>query len=283
MAALSKKNNNKADININEDLDDFGMDDDFEEETLPKKTKSKLKKEKKVKERTEMRESSGKGPVIAFIVFLFLMIGLLVGILFFNLFGLRDNQLRGFLEKVPVVNNLLPAKEAEDPLLNMNAEELLTEIAVLKATNESLSAEEQRLKSLNETYLKEIGVLKEFERNQVEFKKDKEAFDREVGFMDTERYEVYYEQISPENAENIYREVIGINSASKEFKNFVSTYENMDETSAAKIFDQMVRTDLDLVVSILENISSEHRAAILAAMTTSAAEQTTRHMAPQNQ
>ena len=281
MAVFSKKNKNKADIDINEDLDDFGADDDFGEEIQPKKKRAKSKKEKTLSERDGVSESSGKGPIIAFIFVLFLLIGFLIGILVFNLFGLRDNQLRGVLEKVPVVNNMLPPRVAQEPVLQMTSEELLAEIAALKAANEELATEEARLNALNETYLKEIGVLKEFERNQLQFKKDKEAFDNEVGLTNPERYEVYYKQISPENAENIYREVVGINNESKEFKSFVSTYENMDETSAARIFDQTVRTDLDLVVSILQNISSEHRAAIVAAMTTNAAEQVTRRMAPQ--
>ena len=268
MAAVSKKNKNKADIDINGDLDDFEMEDDFKGATGSKKAKAE--------------KSGGNGGVIAFIIVIFLLIGLTVGILVFNLFGLRDNQLRGFFERVPIVNNLLPPLEAGDPLLQMSAEELQAEIALLKDDNEKLSAEGERLKALNETYLNEISVLKEFERNQLQFKKDKEEFDRTIGFGNTVDFEAYYRQVSPENAENIYREVIGINSENKEFKSFVSTYENMDETSAAKIFDQMVRTDLELVVSILKNISSEQRAAILAAMTTSAAEQATRHMAPQN-
>jgi len=55
----------------------------------------------------------------------------------------------------------------------------------------------------------------------------------------------------------------------------------MDEASAAEIFDEMVRTDLDLVVNILKGISnSDHRAAILSNMSTTAAEQVTRRMAP---
>ena len=282
MARAPKKNDNKADIDINEDMDDFGIDDDFEDALEPKKKANKRKRGMFSKEKKYRDEDSSRGGIIAFTIILLLMIGFVVGILFFNLFGLRDNQLRDMLEKVPIVNNLLPPKAAEDPHLQMNTDELLVEISKLTEEKNALSTELARTQNVNSDYLEQIRVLKEFEQNQVQFRHDKEAFDREVGFGNTVGYENYYKQISPENAESIYREVIGINNQNAEFKRFVSTYENMDETSAARIFDQMVRTDLDLVVNILENISSEHRAAILAAMTTNAAEQATRRMAPQN-
>mgnify|MGYP007067313021 FL=1 len=57
----------------------------------------------------------------------------------------------------------------------------------------------------------EVERLKVYEDNQENFLKQKEEFDREVVFTDNapdiEEYKKWYEQISPDNAAQIYKEV----------------------------------------------------------------------------
>lgn len=194
--------------------------------------------------------SSKKGKFIGAIIFA-LILAILVAILGFNAGGIRDKYLRKPLEKIPIIKNLLPPIKKDESI-----EEEISEDE--KAIN-SLTEEIKNLKT-------EIDRLKTFELSQNQFKIDKEKFDKLIALNDPKAYSTFYESISPENAEKLYKEAVVKANLDKDFKEYISTFENMKKDAASKILEELILTDTDLVITILENLTSVKRAEILSTM-----------------
>lgn len=115
----------------------------------------------------------------------------------------------------------------------------------------------------------EVERLKVYEDNQENFLKQKEEFDREVVFTDNapdiEEYKKWYEQISPDNAAQIYKEVCEKIQYSQKVQDWATTYAAMDAADAAAIMQEMTG-DTDIVSKILLCMKAKQRAAILAEM-----------------
>lgn len=188
--------------------------------------------------------------IIAGIIFI-IILSISVAILGFNVGNIRDKYLRPGLERIPIINNLLPPLE-EEQIQEQPVDEK-------QQTIDSLTAE---IEELN----KEISRLKEFEQAQLEFKAEKEEFDKMIALNDPKAYSNFYETISPENAEELYKQAINQEVVDKEFKDYIQTFENMKKDAAATILEQLIITDMDLVITILNNLSSKKRSEILSAM-----------------
>lgn len=188
--------------------------------------------------------------IIAGIIFI-IILSISVAILGFNLGNIRDKYLRPGLERIPIINNLLPPLE-EEQIQEQPVDEK-------QQTIDSLTAE---IEELN----KEISRLKEFEQAQLEFKAEKEEFDKMIALNDPKAYSNFYETISPENAEELYKQAINQEVVDKEFKDYIQTFENMKKDAAATILEELIITDMDLVITILNNLSSKKRSEILSAM-----------------
>lgn len=213
-------------------------------------------------------DSTGKkrGCLIMFIISSLIIITL-VAILGFNAGGIRDKYLRSTLEKIPIVKNLLPPLKEE-------------------IEEDKISPEEEKINSLTteiENLNKEIKRLKEFEANQLKFKAQKEEFDRMIALNDPKAYSSFYEGIEPENAEKLYKEATQKVELDKEFKNYISTFENMKKDAASKILEELLTTDTDLVITILKNLSGTKRSEILSTMDSKNAAVISKLLSPKTQ
>lgn len=233
-----------------------------------KKNKEEITEENEIDDNLDKNttKKKKKGGCLTKLIILSVFISLLVAILGFNLGNIRDKYLRGTLEKIPIVKNLLPPIEET----NIMEEETLNE----EETVNSLISEIENLNN-------EIKRLKEFENAQAKFKKEKEEFDRLIALNDTKAYSEFYEKISPENAEKLYKEAIVKESLNKEFKDYIKTFENMKKDAASKILEELIITDMDLVISILSNLPSDNRAEILSVMDPKNAASVTKLLSPQ--
>ncbi len=229
MAKKNKKEENE-DIDIVED--DF--DEDFEDND---------------------NESGSKGgclkKIIIFIIIFTIFVGIPVAIIGFNVGGIRDKYLRPGLEKIPIIKNLLPPLEEETQEEPAKDEK--------QQTIDSLTKE---IEDLNQ----EIARLKVFEQNQLEFKKQKQAFDEMIALNDPKAYASFYESIAPENAKELYKQAVNKEVQDKEFKVYIQTFEGMKKDAAKSILEELITTDMDLVITILQNLSSEKRSEILSVM-----------------
>jgi len=229
----------------------------------------KPKKEKKPKpEKKRKVKSGGLGATAFIIIFAVVIIGALAWIIGYNPYGIRDKYLSQTLSNIPIVKNLIPPPEAadagEEP--EKTADELNAEITryirQLDAAQALIAEQERDLKLRQD----EINRLKPFEDQQTQFKADKEAFDTAVALSDPAAYAAYYEKISPENAENLYPRAKGDAEREQEVNNYLSAINKQDESSAAKMLEQLMPADLDLVVSILKGLSDTKAGDILTEM-----------------
>ena len=226
---MAKKNKKSKKIE-QEDLDLIDEDLDDDEIDEPKKKKG--------------------GCLLKLLIFL-IIIAIPIALISFNVGNIRDKYLRPGLEKIPIVKNLLPPLEEEQ-----QEEEVVDE---KQQTIESLTKE---IEELN----KEVTRLKEFEQAQLQFKAEKEEFDKMIALNDPKAYASFYESIAPENAEELYKQAINQEVTDKRFKEYIQTFETMKKDAVATILEELMVTDMDLVITILENLTSDKRSEILSAM-----------------
>jgi flagellar motility protein MotE (MotC chaperone) len=201
--------------------------------------------------------------------------------------GFGSDVMYPVLKNVPVVNKILPNVKSDieyseeypyatlaDALEQIKALEL--EISNLQEQGE---ADAQTISDLEA----EVSRLKQFEDNQVAFQELKDEFYEEVvfgdGALDIEEYQKYYESIEPENAEQLYKQVIKTETTDEEIEQYAAAYSAMKPAQAAGIFESMT-DDLELAGEILWAMDSDSRGKILGAMDADIAAKITKIMEP---
>lgn len=238
-------------------------------------------------EELNQEEGTGSKVVTALIVIVIVIIWLAIfGVLIkLDVGNFGSDVLYPVLKDVPVVNMILPEpgeKGADadsggyDNLTEANARirELESQLAATNSSNSANSSEIDDLKA-------EVSRLQKFEQSQKAFAERVKRFDRNVVFNDkapdAEEYKSFYEEIEPDNAEKIYREVCKQFEYTQEVKDQAETYSKMEAANAAAILEEM-SNNLSLVASILDNMQPAKSAEILANMSTTTAAQITTKM-----
>lgn len=238
---MAKKNKKNKKLKNEQDelelIDEEAQDNDEndEEDTKPKKKKKK------------------KGGCLVGLLLFIIIIATLVAILVFNVGNIRDKYLRPGLEKIPIVKNLLP------PLKEQPTEQETQPVDEKQQIIDSLTKEIEALNG-------EIARLKEFEQAQLQFKSEKQQFDSMIALKDPKAYSSFYESIAPENAEELYKQAVEQQVKDKNFKEYIQTFETMKKDAATTILEELMVTDIDLVITVLQNLSSEKRSEILSTM-----------------
>lgn len=188
------------------------------------------------------------------------------------------------LKDVPVVNWILPepvgSKKDDngeyDNLTEANAKirELQNKLAANSSADSANNSEIEELRA-------ELNRYKKFEEEQKAFSERVKEFDKNVVYNDkapdTEEYKAYYEDINPDTAEEIYREVCKDYEYSQEIKNQADMYGKMEPANAAAVLSEMTN-DLNLVAKILGGMQASKRAEIMNNMTPTVAAQITTKM-----
>ena len=128
----------------------------------------------------------------------------------------------------------------------------------------------------------EISRLQVFEEQQEEFARQKEEFDEEVVYAeaapDITEYQKFYEEMDPDNAAEIYRQVVEQIQYDQKVIDEAEKYANMEPASAAEILDVMSSADLDLVCGILSNMDAEQSGLIMQELDSNVAAKVTKRM-----
>lgn len=234
---------------------------------------------------TALEETAGSKIITFLIVLIIVIIWLAVfGVLIkLDVGNFGSEVMYPVLKDVPVVNWILPEPSSDetetkeyDNLTEANARirELESQLA---AKNNAESANGDELDDLQA----EIKRLKKFEENQKLFAERVKEFDEEVVFNDkapdTEEYKKYYEDIEPDNAEDIYREVCKKFEYTQEIRDQAETYSKMEPANAAAIIEEM-SNDLTLVASILDCMQTSKSALIIENLKPTTAAQVTTKM-----
>ena len=241
-----------------------------------KEEKKKKKAEKQGADNAADDDEGGIGTKIAVflasIVIIALWLGIFVLIVKWDVGGFGSTVMYPVFKNVPYINLILPeVKEVEeDP--DHSFATIDDAVEYIKLLERELAGEQEKVSAKNKRIdeLKaKIEKLKSYEEKIKEFDSLKKKFDQEVVFSDEapdiSYYQEYYAQISPENAEQIYKQVLEQQQYNEELDNYVKTYSNMKAKNAAKIFDTMT-DNLKLVAEILEKMDAESRGEILGNM-----------------
>ena len=135
----------------------------------------------------------------------------------------------------------------------------------------------------NSDYISELEAklmkLQKYKDEYDDFQKRVKEFDEKVVFTknapDISEYQKYYEEIQPENAEKIYKQVLLKLQYTKKAEELGKFYANMDADKAAARLSEMSE-DLSLIRDILENMTEKQAAAILQEMDVDFAAQVTK-------
>ena len=242
------------------------------------------KKDKNKENKVSTDESTGSKIVTVLIVLVIVVIWLAIfGVLIkLDVGNFGSEVLYPVLKDVPVVNMILPepAQNQSDTSTSKEYDNLTEANARIKELESQLAAN-KNAGSANQSEVSdlqaEINRLKKFEQEQSAFAKRVQEFDKNVVYNDkapdTEEFKKYYEEIEPDNAEKIYKEVC---------KDYEYAYGKMEPASAAAILSEMTN-DLTLVAKILDSMQTSKSALILQNMKpTTAAQVTTKMTAMKN-
>lgn len=259
-----------------------------------KRNRKLAKKEAKKNGTTdEFEEESGGGK--AAVVFVTLMIiviwiAILAVLIHFDVGGFGSTVMQPILKDVPYVNKILPKTEEEETKTKEDSKypyKTVDEaVAYIKVLEKEL-ADAKESNSENDAYVADLEAQaaqwKEYKENEQKFEEEKAKFYKEVVFSDQapdiNEYKKYYESIDPQNAENLYKQVVEQQEKDDDMSDYVKAYSQMKPKQAAAIFDTMT-DNLELVAKILSAMKADARGDILGNMKTDTAAKVTKLMEP---
>ena len=259
-----------------------------------KRNRKLAKKEAKKNGTTdEFEEESGGGK--AAVVFVTLMIiviwiAILAVLIHFDVGGFGSTVMQPILKDVPYVNKILPKTEEEETKTKEDSKypyKTVDEaVAYIKELEKEL-ADAKESNSENDAYVADLEAQaaqwKEYKENEQKFEEEKAKFYKEVVFSDQapdiNEYKKYYESIDPQNAENLYKQVVEQQEKDDDMSDYVKAYSQMKPKEAAAIFDTMT-DNLELVAKILSAMKADARGDILGNMKTDTAAKVTKLMEP---
>ena len=241
----------------------------------------------------EFEEESGGGK--AAVVFVTLMIiviwiAILAVLIHFDVGGFGSTVMQPILKDVPYVNKILPKTEEEETKTKEDSKypyKTVDEaVAYIKELEKEL-ADAKESNSENDAYVADLEAQaaqwKEYKDHEQKFEEEKAKFYKEVVFSDQapdiNEYKKYYESIDPQNAENLYKQVVEQQEKDDDMSDYVKAYSQMKPKQAAAIFDTMT-DNLELVAKILSAMKADARGDILGNMNTDTAAKVTKLMEP---
>lgn len=173
--------------------------------------------------------------------------------------GIGNNILRPLIKDVPVLNLILPNVSDEQLIWEQNYpyRDITEAVDIIK----ELELKVDELEKANAAYpgqiaqlTAEIERLKPFEEQQLAFEKRVREFDINVVFNsqapDIEEYKKYYEEINPETAEEIYRQVLEQLQYDESFQQKADYLKNMKPGTAAEVLQEMT-ADMQWICKVL--------------------------------
>lgn len=259
-----------------------------------KRNRKLAKKEAKKNSTTdEFEEESGGGKAAVIFVTLMIIviwIAILAVLIHFDVGGFGSTVMQPILKDVPYVNKILPKTEEEETKTKEDSKypyKTVDEaVAYIKELEKEL-ADAKESNSENDAYVADLEAQaaqwKEYKENEQKFEEEKAKFYKEVVFSDQapdiNEYKKYYESIDPQNAENLYKQVVEQQEKDDDMSDYVKAYSQMKPKQAAAIFDTMT-DNLELVAKILSAMKADARGDILGNMKTDTAAKVTKLMEP---
>ncbi|MBQ8914226.1 MAG: hypothetical protein IJ054_09325 [Lachnospiraceae bacterium] len=236
----------------------------------------------------EEKKGIGASAIVIMILIILLFLTLMALLIKCDVGGFGSEVLRPVFKDIPIINKILPdasdeevAKESDYPYSTLS--EALDQIKIM---DEQLNAKDAEILGLNDKVAEltgEVEQLSTYKTEQEDFEAKKNQFYDEIVYgdyaPDADTYIEWYNEISPERAEEIYESMILARQADDEILELAKTYEEMKAKNAADIL-QTMKNDTDTVALIMNNMSAEKRADVLAAMEPDFAASITKKLLP---
>lgn len=244
------------------------------------------------KQEEELGLDEGGNGLVTFgatVLIVFLWLAVVCVIVKLDIGGFGSSVLTPILKDVPVLNKILPGvsvTETKDPESYggySSLKDAVEHIRELELELEQVRAGSSVKDADIEKLIAENKRLSEFEARQVEFQRIRTEFYEEVVYAENgpgaEAYKKWYEEMNPETAEYLYKQVVVQQQESQEVQEWAQAYAQMKPKEAAAIFDTMT-DDLNRVAKILNSMDSDSRGKILAQMKAENAARLTKIMDP---
>ena len=261
------------------------------EEKRNRKLAKKEAKKNGTADEFEEESGGGKAAVVFFkLMIIVIWIAILAVLIHFDVGGFGSTVMQPILKDVPYVNKILPKTEEEETKTKEDSKypyKTVDEAVVYIKELEKELADAKESNSENDAYVADLEAQaaqwKEYKDNEQKFEEEKAKFYKEVVFSDQapdiNEYKKYYESIDPQNAENLYKQVVEQQEKDDDMSDYVKAYSQMKPKQAAAIFDTMT-DNLELVAKILSAMKADARGDILGNMKTDTAAKVTKLMEP---
>lgn len=216
--------------------------------------------------------SSKASTIIITILIILIWLGIFAALIKFDVMGFGSKVMAPIIEDVPVLNKLLPDSVNEETDENIPYKSIAECAAYIKELENEIATYQQNSTdkdALIADLQAEVARLQQFEDNQKEFEELKSEFYEEVVFgesaISVDEYIKYYESIDKENADLLYQRAVEKYAYDEVVTERAKYYSSMDPEQAAAIFCEMTG-DLDIVVSLLNSMTSAQSGEILGAI-----------------
>lgn len=221
-----------------------------------------MAKKEKIQDMDKEEQGGGGRILTVLIIVLIVLIWLAIFALLikFDVGGLGSEILRPVLKDIPVINRILPdVSEEQEAYENAypykNLGEAVEYIKKLEEEVDKLIEENSDYASRLAEMQKELDSLRHYEEEQEAFAELREKFDNEVVYNDkassTDEYIKWYESMYPNNAANIYAELLERQMIEDNIQLYADYLAGMEPGDAADILSEMT-SNIDLVCRLLD-------------------------------
>lgn len=226
-------------------------------------------------EGVDVEEKKGNKLLSILIGIMIILVWLIIfaALIKFDVGGFGSSVMRPIFKDVPVINKILPDASDEEVATSeypyKNLAEAIDYIKDLEKQIDDYKTSESASASEIADLQAEVERLKQFEQNQAAFEEEKQAYYDEVVFgdsaIDYENYKRYYEEIEPDYAAELYKQVAEQYLYDEQYRDLADAYTDMEADKAAAALYEMTG-NMEVIVSILKNMETEPRAKILDAL-----------------
>lgn len=234
--------------------------------------------------KSQSNTKKGRGVLFTLLTFLTVIVVIAAvfgGVFYFiihnNINGLAERY-RSSIQNIPLAKLALPI--APDPLdpKYMTEDDIKKKYIEFRNENEALkkqlSETNTRLDDYESLKLDTEKALQDIrdreaamDVKELQLKELKQKIDKLTANGDKESFKAYYENLDPENAKLLYAEIVKEQQSDANTKKFAQVYEMMDAAAAAKIFEQLGNSKMDMTAETLKAMKKENSSAILESMT----------------
>lgn len=216
-----------------------------------------------------------------FLILFVAIIALLILAIRFDIGKIASKYIGPKIKNIPIVKHILPKVAKDDPYSAHSREQLIDLLNDGESQLETLNANLKEKDLIIIELEKQIENLEVFEKEHLKFKEEKRNFDEQVASMDEDEFIQFYQQMYPEHANEIYRDLVKKQQMDKEQKKYAAMIAEMDAASSAKVLENLFQTDIDIILSILSNMDMESTASILEEMDSKIASTIVKQLAPE--